>query len=261
MNLSIEFTWGMNLVLKSKNLDKTKLDWDIKKIFIDNWVKDTPEVRFWDKDWNIDVLIKVKVDDDKNVNNISQSIRKMLIDNKYIENDNDILSNSIIWPSMGDYMKKTAIQAVIIWLIFISIYILFAFSWVREFIAPWSLAIITVFTMLFDITVWSLSYSTLMMFNHSVQVDVIFIIAILTIMGYSINDTIIIFDRVRENFHLHEKKVKDWKITYEEIFETSLWQTMKRSLWTSTTTLLVLIVMYFVWTWILKMFAFTLWSW
>lgn len=97
-----------------------------------------------------------------------------------------------------------------------------------------------------------------MMINEAVQVDAVFIIALLTVMGYSINDTIIIFDRVRENFIEKKQSVERETITYAEIFENSLWQTMRRSLATSITTISVVLCMYIFGTGVLRLFAFTM---
>lgn len=87
-------------------------------------------------------------------------------------------------------------------------YILFAFAGMRDFVSPGLLGVITVLTMIFDVIVPAGAYGVLMAFNNAVQVDTIFIVSLLTIMGYSINDTIIILDRVRENFFLHENQLE-----------------------------------------------------
>ena len=92
------------------------------------------------------------------------------------------------------------------------------------------------------------------MIDARVQIDTVFIIAILTIIGYGINDTIIIFDRVRENMLAH-KDIKGNQLL--SVFDDSIWQTMKRSMGTSLSTLLVLIAMMVFWSGVLATFAFT----
>jgi SecD/SecF fusion protein len=113
-------------------------------------------------------------------------------------------------------------------------------------------------TMFFDISIPSGAYWLWMSINPTIQIDTVFIIAILTTMWYSINDTIIVFDRIRENFH-NKGTGKD--ILYWKIFEDSLWQTMKRSIWTSLSTLLVVIAMFIFGSWVIKSFAFVIWVW
>jgi SecD/SecF fusion protein len=114
--------------------------------------------------------------------------------------------------------------------------------------------------MLFDISIPIWAYGFRMMINPTIQIDTIFIIAILTTMWYSINDTIIIFDRIRENMREHGDREKGTLI-YWKIFEKSLRQTMRRSMGTSISTLLVIVAMYILGTGVIQQFAFTMWIW
>jgi preprotein translocase SecF subunit len=93
-----------------------------------------------------------------------------------------------------------------------------------------------------------------MMFNSTIQVDTVFVIAVLTVVAYGINDVIVIFDRIRENILRH---TKDKNILVGKIIEDSLRQTMRRSIGTSLSTLLVLIAMFIFGTGVLQQFAFT----
>lgn len=136
-----------------------------------------------------------------------------------------------------------------------AIFIVFEFSKIRKFIQPWVLALITIVTMSFDILSPMGIYGLKMFFDATTQVDVIFVIALLTTMGYSITDTIVIFDRVRE--HLETDKNKKLDV----VFEDSLWETMARSLMTSWATLLVVLAMYFIGVGDLKNFAFVMIFW
>ena len=95
-----------------------------------------------------------------------------------------------------------------------------------------------------------------MAFNSTIQVDTIFVLAILTIMGYSINDTIIIFDRIRENMKTHSSQLASKKLTYEKLFDDSIWQTMRRTLGTSLSTFLIVICMRIFGTGTMQSFAF-----
>lgn len=259
INWSIEFTGWVSVKI-STNSDKNLIKSDLEKLLSDKWYKDS-NVLIDQKDWITSILLKLPVGNDSNVSDLSNAIKTNLLDKKYIESSDKILEMSIIWPSIWDYMKRTAFQAIIIWLIFMWIYVLFAFMSVREFISPFVLWVITIVTMLFDIALPMWAYWILMWINNTVQVDVIFVIAILTIIGYSINDTIIIFDRVRENFNLHRNKLQNHSETYADIFELSLWQTMRRSIWTSVTVFIIVLSMYIFGTWVLKLFSFTLMIW
>ena len=79
-------------------------------------------------------------------------------------------------------MKNTAIKALIIGLIFMTIYMMFAFSTIRNYVAPSTLALVTVVTMIFDISVPAGAFGFWMMINPTISVDTVFIIAILASM-------------------------------------------------------------------------------
>lgn len=154
-------------------------------------------------------------------------------------------------------MQRAAIWALVVGIVFMAVYMLFSFATIRRYIPPMILAIVTIVTMLFDVSIPVGAYGFWMMINPTIQVDTIFIIAILTTMGYSINDTIIIFDRIRENMKDHGDREKG-SLIYGRVFEKSLRQTMRRSLGTSISTLLVIIAMFVLGTGVIQQFAFTM---
>lgn len=201
------------------------------------------------------ISIVTDIQSDEKIAELSKGVQQFLIDNKYISNQDQILQQSITWPSVGSYMQSTALKALIIWLIFMVIYMMFAFAGLRKYVSPSVLALVTIVTMIFDISIPAGAYGFLMMINQTVTVDTIFIIAILTNMGYSINDTIIIFDRIRENI---QEKGDNKGILFGKIFNDSLRQTMRRSFGTVFCTLLVIVFMYILGAWVIKDFAFTI---
>lgn len=210
------------------------------------------------KDTETTVTIKASLASDEDANILSQKTENFLIDQKIITSKDDVLQLAITGPSVGSYMQDTAITAVVVGLLLMVVYMLFAFSAIRKFISPGALGAVVVATMLFDITVPMWAYGLLMMFNPTISIDSIFIIAILTTMGYSINDTIIIFDRIRENFQAKGWDKPSTNLLYGQVIEDSLWQTMRRSIGTSLSTFLVLIAMFILGTGAIKDFAFTM---
>jgi preprotein translocase subunit SecF len=96
-------------------------------------------------------------------------------------------------------MKSSTVSALIVGILFIAIYMMFSFASMRKHISPLTLAFVAIATMIFDISIPTGAYALWMSMNHTVTVDTIFVIAIMTTIGYSINDTIIILDRIREN--------------------------------------------------------------
>ena len=207
-----------------------------------------------------DTQIKINADlkNDDVVAQLSTDISNFLIDKWYVESTQDIVWQTLTWPSVWDYMKTTAIQALIIGIILMIVYMLLAFKEIRKYISPAVLSGVVLCVMLFDVltTIWS--YGVWMLFNDTLQVDTIFIISVLTVVAYWINDVIVIFDRIRENM----SKNKDKNVVYWKLFEDSIWQSVRRSIWTSVSTLIVLVSMFFLWSSaVLQQFSFTVWMW
>ena len=150
-------------------------------------------------------------------------------------------SNSISSTISGE-MKKDAIVAIIISSILMLIYIAVRFSDVR-------FGASAVIALLHDVMVVFMFYSV-----GQLSVGNTFIACMLTIVGYSINATIIIFDRIRENVKLMDVK----KDGYEHIVNTSIAQTFSRSIYTSLTTFVMVLVLYIMGVASLKEFTFTL---
>lgn len=252
--LSIQFTGGMEIKVDGK-MDKEKVQSELKALLEkDGFEK--PSVSVDKKDGYDNILMQINVDNQEKVNQLGKDIQDYLITNGYIKDANGILEQSIIGASIGDYVKNSTMWALGLGFLFIAIYVAFAFMAVRDFISPAVLGLLTLSTLFFDVAVPAGAYGILMAFNNTIQVDTIFVISILTIMGYSINDTIIIFDRLRENMKLHSQQLASKKMTYEKIFDDSIRQTMRRTLGTSMATILVVICMYIFGTGIMQTFAF-----
>lgn len=253
-NLSIQFTGGMEIKVDG-DLPKEKVESEIKAL-LENDGFENPSVSVDEKDGYDNILLKIDVNNQEKVTQLGNDIQKYLIDNGYIKDANGILEQAIIGASIGDYVKNSTLWALGLGFLFIAIYIAFAFMAVRDFISPAILGLLTLSTLFFDIAVTAGAYGILMALNHTIQVDTIFVLGILTIMGYSINDTIIVFDRIRENMKSHAQQLSSKKLSYEKLFDDSIWQTMRRTLGTSLSTFLVVICMWIFGTGIMKSFAF-----
>jgi bifunctional preprotein translocase subunit secD/secF len=139
-------------------------------------------------------------------------------------------------------------------LIAMMVYMIFSFGTIRKSIAPEILATIVLLSSVLSVSLPAGAYGLWMTIDNTIQIDTVFIIAILTVIGYGINDVIIIFDRVRENMSLHTGKKN---FSYSEVMDDSIWQTFKRSIGTSLSTLLVLIAMFMFGTGVIQRFSFT----
>lgn len=253
---SEEFTGGVKISIAGK-LDKAKVSEDLVQYMETKWYKNNEVVVQLEGDVS-KLSIRTQVDQDEQVNQLSQDIKSVLIDKGHIKSTNEVVEQSITGPSVGSYMQKSAKNALIVGVILMAIYMIFSFAGVRKEISPSILAGVVIFTMIFDVGLPAWAYGIRMMLDHTMTVNTIFIIAVLTNMGYSINDTIIIFDRIRENIKL---KAGHKGILFGQIFEDSLRQTMRRSFGTVFAVFLVIIFMFFLGTGAVREFAFTIGAW
>lgn len=154
----------------------------------------------------------------------------------FIDRDNhtggSIISSQKVGPSIADDLKVSAVWAVIFAVLGIGLYILFRFRNIAYSVG--SIAALTFDTILI-LGVYSMFWNIL---PFSMEIDQTFIGAILTAIGYSINDKVVIFDRVREYFHLYPKR------NTFQLFNDSLNSTLTRTLFTGSSTLIVLVVIF-----------------
>lgn len=139
---------------------------------------------------------------------------------------------------IGKELKQKSTGSIILVSLAIILYIAWAFRKVSKPINSWKYGILTVVALLHDIILPLGLFAVLGKFLN-VEIGAPFIAAILTIAGYSVNDTIVVFDRVRENL------IKEGDGNFENIIEKSVNQTMARSINTTLTTLLALAAVYF----------------
>lgn len=142
-----------------------------------------------------------------------------------------------IGPVIGQELKDKAIITVIVSLLFIIMFIAYAFRKVSMPVASWKYGIAALVAMFHDIIIPIGVFAVLGKF-FGYEINILFITAILTTLGYSINDTIVVFDRIRENLYRRHEDFAD-------AVEDSMNQTFARSVNTSFTTLLVLFAIYF----------------
>jgi preprotein translocase subunit SecF len=142
-----------------------------------------------------------------------------------------------IGPVIGQELRRSAMIGVVVTLILIGLYIAWAFRKVSEPIASWKYGLLTVVTGFHDVIVPLGVFAVLGRF-YGWEIGSAFIAAILTILGYSISDTVVVFDRTRENLQHHSGE------PFEDTVEKSIEQTYVRSINTSVTTLLALIAIF-----------------
>ena len=220
-NLSKEITYNEKEVINGSNL--YKISWE-NKISVVAWFDNSIEEKSLEKlknEFREKSLLLLKKSDEN------------IIETKYTN----------IWKSFWDYIKNTAKVTLAIAIISIALYVAWAFSWVVAGINIFSFSSITIITLFHDVLIASWLYVLLSVFFAEFKIDTFFITALLTILGYSINDTIVVFDRVRANL----KNIWKTKKNLKEIIDFSINETITRSIYTSLTLLFVLFTIFFFW--------------
>ena len=160
-----------------------------------------------------------------------------------------------IGPTIGAELLQKAWIAIVLVVLCTIIFIAWAFRGVSKPVQSWKYGIVAIVTLLHDILVPAGLFAVLGRFVGA-EVDALFIVALLTILGISINDTIVVFDRIRENLRINEDKGK--REEFEEVVGRSITQTIARSINTSLTVVIVLAALYFLGPVVTKNFALTL---
>jgi len=150
-----------------------------------------------------------------------------------------------IGPVIGKELRSKALWAILVVVLAIILFVAFAFRKVTEVansdnkVSSWKYGFAAIIALIHDIIIPTGIFALLGHYFINYQIDTVFVMAILAILGFSVNDTIVVFDRVRENLSLSKKE------SFDEIVGKSLRQTVTRSINTSFTTLVVLLVLYF----------------
>ncbi len=137
-----------------------------------------------------------------------------------------------VGPTIGMELRNKSIVAVAVVLLCIMLFIAFAFRHVSEPVSSWTYGLIAIVTLLHDVII-PLGAFSIFGYLWGAQVDTLFVTALLTILGFSIHDTIVVFDRTRENLRINHEKGR--KEPFAETAGRALNQTMVRSINTSVT--------------------------
>jgi len=144
-----------------------------------------------------------------------------------------------VGPTVGKELQGKSVRAVIFVLIAIVIYIAIVFRGMSRVLSPWIMGIAAIIALLHDVII-PMGIFALLGHSAGIEVTAVFVAAVLTILGYSISDTVVVFDRVREN--VLRRNSQD---NFPTIVHKSIMQTLVRSVNTSATTLLSLVAVYF----------------
>jgi len=143
-----------------------------------------------------------------------------------------------IGPTIGKELRQNSLWAIAAVMLAIVAYIAWAFRHVSKPIASWKYGIAALVALIHDVMIPTGIFAVLGHFK-GVTIDTLFVTALLTILGFSVHDTIVVFDRIRENL----KKIGQ-RENFEEVVEKSLRQTIGRSINTSLTVMLAMLALY-----------------
>lgn len=181
-------------------------------------------------------IIKTQVIDDATKNNLVESIGQLG------EVPNVDRFNTV-GPTLGNELKSRALLALIILVTAIILFIAYTFRQVSKPVSSWKYGLVAIIALVHDILI-TIGVFVVLGNLWGLEIDTLFVTALLVILGYSINDTIVVLDRVRENLKDLDDNVREQK--FDKIVGQSLSETFTRSINTSLTTLLALLALYFV---------------
>jgi len=218
LNYGIDFKGGILLEVRAKNVEKSNINELRQKVLTLN----AGEISIQNFGKEGDFLIRIQKQDGDQKQQIAM-IEKV---QDLINSDYSIRRSEFVGPTVGDELKTAGIYAVSLSLLAIMVYIWFRFEW--------QFSIAAIIALVHDVI------STIGLFSVlQLEFNLATIAAILTTAGYSINDTVVIFDRVREN--LRRYKSKD----HFYIYNKSINETLSRTVITSVTTLIALFIIFF----------------
>lgn len=173
---------------------------------------------------------------------IDGSIKTDLISNLNIENSGFLEKRfNTVGPTLGRELETKAVTALIMIIIAIILFIAYTFRHVSKPVSSWKYGFIAIIALIHDVII-TIGFFALLGKLYGVEVDALFVTAILVILGYSVNDTIVVLDRVRENLKKEKESVREEN--FENIIGRSINETFTRSINTSLTTLLALFAVY-----------------
>jgi preprotein translocase subunit SecF len=166
-----------------------------------------------------------------------------------------IVSLDEVGPTIGAQLKTDSIEAIAAVLLCILLFIAFAFRKVSKPISSWMYGLMAIVGLCNNVLI-TCGFFALLGHLTGAQIDELFVTALLTVLGFSVHDTIVVFDRVRENLKVNQEKNR--KEDFVETAGRALGQTFTRSINTSLTVLLTLLALYFLGPQSTQVFALTL---
>lgn len=229
LKFGVDFRGGSVLELTAKNRPPLN---DLQTLFSADTSLKEPTVSFVGAQG---VIVKMGALSEEKHQAILKSLRA-----KFPEANIQEVRFDSIGPTVGQELRQKSLTAILILLASITLYIVFVFRKLSRIFSPWIMSFATLLALAHDILI-PLGVFAFLGHLRDVEISAVFVAAILTILGYSISDTVIVFDRVRENTLRGLAKDEG----FGQLVHRSIMQTLVRSLNSSLTTLLSLVAIYF----------------
>ncbi len=147
---------------------------------------------------------------------------------------------SSIGPTIGSELRQRSVWAIILVLVGITLFVAWAFRKVSDPVKSWKYALVTLITLLHDVSIPT-GLLALLGWWRGIEIDTNFIVALLVVMGFSVHDTIVVFDRIRENLLINRGS----NVPLKDIINKSVRDTLARSINTSLTLIFILVALLF----------------
>ncbi|KPP95332.1 MAG: preprotein translocase subunit SecF [Bacteroidetes bacterium HLUCCA01] len=237
LSYGIDFNGGTEIVVE---FDREESVSEVRAL-LTNTLGSQPEV----KQFGLSRDLLIRTDVEMEISELQRTILGAL-NETFADNPSVIIKSDVVGPRFAEDLKRGALMAVIFSLVVIFLYILVRF---RNF----GYSIGAVGALAHDVIIILGMFTILNEFiTFSLDIDQTIIAAFLTIVGYSLNDTVVVFDRIRENSLIYKT------ISFEDMVDKSINNTLSRTVITSLTTLFVVVVLFIFGGEILKGFAFAL---
>jgi SecD/SecF fusion protein len=239
LNYGVDFTGGRSYIVAFNNPVVAS---DLKVALTDDFEEAGTEVKTYGSNNVVKITTSYLVNDESSeadeaveqalIKGIAETTGQTFIEDATKVDDQhfSISGSSKVGATIADDIKTASVEAIIFSIVAIFIYILIRFK-------KWQFSLGAILALIHDTLFVIAAFAIARLFGKSFEVDQVFIAAMLTIIGYSINDTVVVFDRIRENLLIrpHEKAI--------DTFNMSINTTMNRTLITSLTTLIVVLIL------------------
>ncbi|MFT2007460.1 protein translocase subunit SecDF [Pontibacter sp. 13R65] len=227
-NLGVDFKGGRSYVVE---FDSAVPASEIRSSLVDDFQSAGTEVKTFGATNRVKIITSWLADDESI--EADEKVKTALVQGleQYNNLNPEILSSSKVGATMADDIQKTALVAVLLALVGIFLYVMLRFR-------KWQFSLGGVIALLHDALMIIAVFAILDMFGISYEMDQVFIAAVLTIIGFSINDTVVIFDRVREYMNDNPRS------PLKDLVNPALISTFSRTIITSSTVFLVVLVLF-----------------